>query len=146
MAFGDKKSALMNDSSVTIITAGCHFDGKLFCRGASRIGGRIDGEIVSEGLLIIEESAVISADAKVEEAVIQGHMVGKLEATGRVELAPDCLFEGDIVSPKLLIHEGATFNGRAIMPTKEVKEDLINVKDLKSAQAAKKAPEVTVSH
>src|SRR5262245_2268512 len=60
-----KKPAPGRDANaVTILTTGCHFSGKLYCRGASRIGGKIDGQIVSEGLLIVEEEAVITAEIK----------------------------------------------------------------------------------
>ena len=62
------------DLGPTILTAGCHFNGKLYCRGTSRIGGRVEGHIVSEGLLIIEEEAHIVAEIKAAEAVIQGRV------------------------------------------------------------------------
>lgn len=105
------------DEGVTILTAGCHFDGKLYCRGSSRIGGKIEGQIISEGLLIIEEGASIHAEIRAEEAVIQGSVEGKIECTNRLELHRSARFSGDIHTPVLIINEGAGFNGRAVMPT-----------------------------
>jgi cytoskeletal protein CcmA (bactofilin family) len=110
-----KKPAAARDGAVTILTSGCHFSGKLFCRGASRIGGKIEGQIVSEGLLIIEEEAVIMAEVKADEAIIQGKVTGKLQATGRIELCATSRFEGDISTPVLIVREGAQFNGRSTM-------------------------------
>jgi cytoskeletal protein CcmA (bactofilin family) len=109
------KGASFLDSAVTILTAGCHFNGRLYCRGSSRIGGRIEGQIVSEGLLVIEEEAVIVAEVKADEAIIQGRVKGKIEATARVELRATCQFDGDIITPSLVIHDGAVFNGKAKM-------------------------------
>lgn len=106
-------------NAVTILTTGCHFSGKLYCRGASRIGGKIDGQIVSEGLLIVEEEAVITAEIKADEAIIQGRVQGKLQATGRVELCASSQFEGDIITPVLVVREGAQFNGHATMARRE---------------------------
>lgn len=103
------------DYAVTIITSGCHFSGKLYCKGSTRIGGKVDGEIVSEGLLIIEEEAMISAEVKAEDIVIQGHLRGTVEAHGKVELSPTCVYEGDIITPVLVVQEGAQFNGRTTM-------------------------------
>ncbi|MCX6129779.1 MAG: polymer-forming cytoskeletal protein [Proteobacteria bacterium] len=103
------------DYAVTIITSGCHFSGKLYCKGSTRIGGKVDGEIVSEGLLIIEEEATISAEVRAEDIVIQGHLRGTVEAHGKVELSPTCVYDGDIITPVLVIQEGAQFNGRATM-------------------------------
>ena len=105
----------MSDKAVTILTSGCHFNGKLYCRGSSRIGGKIEGQIISEGLLIIEEEAIVLGEIKAEEAIIQGQVVGKLEAHGRVELASSCKYDGDITTPSLCVHEGAQFNGRSHM-------------------------------
>jgi cytoskeletal protein CcmA (bactofilin family) len=115
-----KKPAPGRDANaVTILTTGCHFSGKLYCRGASRIGGKIDGQIVSEGLLIVEEEAVITAEIKADEAIIQGRIQGKLQATGRVELCASSQFDGDIITPVLVVREGAQFNGHATMVRKE---------------------------
>lgn len=108
-----KKNLATRETAVTILTSGCHFNGKLYCRGSSRIGGKIEGEIISEGLLIIEEGATILAQVVAEEAIIQGFVRGKIEAKGRVELCNTSRFEGDISSPILIVHEGAQFNGRS---------------------------------
>ena len=50
-----------NSFGMTVLTEGCHFAGKLFCRGASKVAGRVDGEIIAEGLIIIEKTAVLNA-------------------------------------------------------------------------------------
>ena len=107
--------AQIPDKAVTILTSGCHFKGKLYCRGSSRIGGKIEGQIVSEGLLIVEEGAFINGEIVAEEAIIQGQVVGKLEARTRVELTTAARFEGDIMTPALCVHEGAQFNGKSTM-------------------------------
>lgn len=110
-----KPVASARDAAVTILTSGCHFNGKLYCRGSSRIGGKIEGQVISEGILIIEEGATIEAEVKADEVIIQGKVHGRLEAKIRCELYPQSRFEGDIVSPVLVINEGAQFNGRSIM-------------------------------
>ena len=103
------------DTAVTILTSGCHFSGKLYCRGSSRIGGKIEGEIISEGLLIIEEEAIINANIRADEAIIQGRVHGRIEARARVELCSSSSFNGDIATPILIVKEGAQFNGNSAM-------------------------------
>lgn len=110
-----KKTEHARDAAVTILTSGCHFSGKLFCRGSTRIGGTIEGEVQSEGLLIVEEGAKINANVKADEVVIQGVVEGRLEAGSRVELCASSVFIGDIVTPCLVVKEGAQFDGRATM-------------------------------
>lgn len=115
-----KKQAPARDANaVTILTSGCHFSGKLYCRGASRIGGKIDGQIISEGQLIVEEEAIITAEIKADEVVIQGRVQGSLIATGRVELTACSQFDGDISTPTLIVREGAQFNGHSKMMKRE---------------------------
>lgn len=110
-----RKGAVAGDPAVTILTSSCHFEGKLYCKGASRIGGRIQGKVISEGLLIIEEEAKMNAEIVVDEVVVQGQVSGKLRATKRVELRETSRFQGEITSPALIIREGAHFDGRVTM-------------------------------
>jgi len=109
------KKEAARDYAVTILTNGCHFSGKLYCKGSTRIGGRIDGEIISEGLLILEEEAIINADIQADEIVVQGKVQGTVKAHSRVELSASCTFSGDVAAPTLIIEEGARFNGRSTM-------------------------------
>lgn len=148
--FGDKKqiqrkkSSHFHESSVTILTPGCHFTGKLHCRGSSRIGGQVEGEIFSEGLLIIEEEASITASIVAEEAVIQGTVKGRLEAKIKVELTASSRVEGDIVTPKLIVNEGAIFNGQTFMSSPHI-EDKKKSLDLNNKKGASKAGEPAIT-
>ncbi len=109
------------DFAVAIITEGCNFEGKLYCKGATRIGGKVDGEIISEGLLIVEDSASLKADITAEDIIIQGQIHGNLSSNGRVELSPTSVFEGSIKTDSLVIQEGAKFNGTTSMNLNPVK-------------------------
>lgn len=145
MGFLEKKAATTGVSSatshgVTIITAGCHFEGKLFCRGVSRIGGSINGEIVAEGILIIEEDAVIKADIKASEIVIQGKVEGRLEAENRVELINTGTFSGDLITPNLHVEDGALLNGTMKMISKNAPVE--SLKDHKKKKEQKPSPEI----
>lgn len=106
-----KTSQSRQKFGITIVTAGCHFSGKLFCKGASRIAGCIEGEIKSQGLLVIEQEALINAKIVAEEVIIRGKVQGTITASKRVEITAKASFKGDIHSPSLAIQEGAKFNG-----------------------------------
>jgi len=108
---------------ITIITAGCFFSGKLFCKGASRVAGRIEGEINSQGLLVIENDAQINANITAEEVIIQGQVQGAITASKRVELAAKSSFSGNISCPRLVIQEGAKFDGQSSSKAAETPQD-----------------------
>ena len=132
------KKEQSKDYAVTILTNGCHFSGKLYCKGSTRIGGKIEGEIISEGLLILEEEAVVKADIQADEIVVQGKVEGTVLAHSRVELSATCSFSGDIASPSLVIEEGARFNGRSSMDTDKLKTSKGKKVNLKHDTSANK--------
>jgi cytoskeletal protein CcmA (bactofilin family) len=117
-----------NDTTVTILTTGCNFIGKLYCQGSTRIAGEIEGEVISEGLLVVEQTALIKGDITADEVVVHGRVEGTIHSKGRVSLAPNCLIDGDVHSKSLVMAEGAALNGAVHMnsgdstPTDSVKE------------------------
>jgi cytoskeletal protein CcmA (bactofilin family) len=121
MIFKSKESSnnTSDDHGITIITTGCHFEGKLHCKGSSRIAGTVEGEIISEGMLIIEQDATIRAEMKTEEVIVHGKITGSLLARKKVELASTSRFVGDIYTPSLIIEEGAKFDGRSSTTVEE---------------------------
>jgi cytoskeletal protein CcmA (bactofilin family) len=110
-----KRPAATKDGGVTILTAGCHFSGKLYCKGATRIGGTIEGEVIAEGLLIVEEDAVINATVKADEIVVHGRVEGQLSVQRKIEMCSTADVQADVATPNLIVHEGALFNGRTSM-------------------------------
>ncbi len=134
-ASAEKKANTQREGhAVTIITSGCHFSGKLYCRGASRIGGKIEGEIISEGLLIIEQGATIDANIKGEEVIVQGSIDGIVSASKRLELAPTGRLTGQIETSILSVKEGAEFNGTAKMVAKAPEANVRNLMSVASPE------------
>ncbi len=113
-----KKAGQAKDPGVTILTAGCHFTGKLYCRGATRIGGTIEGQIVAEGLLVIEDEAAVTGDVDAEDVVVHGRVEGKIEGRNRIEFCSTADVHAEVTTPSLVVHDGALFNGKTNMKRK----------------------------
>ncbi|MCX6118836.1 MAG: polymer-forming cytoskeletal protein [Proteobacteria bacterium] len=113
-----KRGAQAKDLGVTILTSGCHFTGKLYCRGATRIGGTIEGQVIAEGLLVIEDEAVITGEVDAEDIVIHGKVEGKINARNRIEFCSTADVHAEVSTPSLIVHDGALFNGRTVMTKK----------------------------
>ena len=113
------------NSGVTIISKGCSFHGKLFCRGISRIGGKIQGEIISEGTLIIEKDAVVIADIKSDLLVVQGRVTGKIDAETKMEIKATSEIVGEIYSPSIVVEVGSSINANVSMSKdRKITQDL----------------------
>ena len=69
------------------------FEGKFSFSGAVRIDGKLSGEIISSGTLIIGESAVIKSQVHVADMIISGEVHGDIFAENKIEInVPGRLF------------------------------------------------------
>ncbi len=99
------------------------FEGKLTFSGAVRIDGKFNGEIFTEGTLIVGETAVIESNVHVSHVLISGEIRGNIIAEKRIEIhAPGKVF-GNIQAPVIVIDEGVIFEGNCRMKKSEVAED-----------------------
>ena len=80
--------------------------------GGLRIDGRFQGEISSEGTLIIGESAVIRGDIHASCVLVSGEIHGNTIADERIEILKPARVYGDIRSPEIIMDAGAVFEGK----------------------------------
>ncbi|MBW1721429.1 MAG: polymer-forming cytoskeletal protein [Deltaproteobacteria bacterium] len=91
------------------------FEGKLTFSGTVRIDGRFRGEIVTDGTLIVGETAVIESEVSVANIIISGEIRGNIVAGERIQIhAPGKVF-GNIQAPTVIIDEGVIFEGNCRM-------------------------------
>jgi cytoskeletal protein CcmA (bactofilin family) len=64
-----------------------------------------------QGLIVIGETAVVTAQINAGSVVVAGKVSGDITATQLLELHPFARVVGNLASPILVIHEGATFEG-----------------------------------
>jgi len=83
-----------------------------------RIDGKFKGKILSGHTLIIGESGELDADVDVASISINGKVKGSLTASERIEVFALGRVTGKIVTPKLIIEEGAFFQGSCQMKLK----------------------------
>lgn len=129
----------------TILGPEAAFDGRLTFQGAVRIDGKFSGEIVTEDVLVVGESAEVTALVNVGSLILNGLVRGNVRAKKAVELHAPARLYGDIETPQLVIHSGVIFEGHCKMENlgKERPEILKAVPDNKGADnkpAAAAAP------
>jgi cytoskeletal protein CcmA (bactofilin family) len=94
---------------------GSRVSGKLNFGGTVQIDGHVDGEISVHETLILGEGAVVTAQISGNTVVIKGQVTGDMNARKQVEICAPGKFYGNIVTPSLVIHEGAIFEGHCSM-------------------------------
>ena len=89
--------------------------GTLRFRDSVRVCGRIEGEIISEGFLYVEDGAEIHADIRVGSTVVAGVVHGNIHATDSLEMLPTGKVYGNVKAAKLRIADGVVFEGKCEM-------------------------------
>jgi cytoskeletal protein CcmA (bactofilin family) len=90
---------------------GTEFLGELRFRDTLRIDGHLKGKIVSDNTLIVGESGHVEADIDCGVVSIRGTVLGRVHGRQRIELLAGSKVQATLVSPKLVIEDGAFFQG-----------------------------------
>ena len=95
----------------TILGPDAVFKGELNFEKGMRLMGRFEGKINTPGRLHIAKEAKMAADVDAGAIIVEGEVQGNLSASDRIELKQSARYEGDLRASKLVVDEGAIFNG-----------------------------------
>ena len=90
---------------------GVEFKGTISYSGTVRIDGYLDGEIHTDGVLLIGEEAVIQAKITAGTVVCKGKITGDVIAKECVKLRAPAVMNGSVKTPVLSMEDGVLFNG-----------------------------------
>ncbi len=90
---------------------GSEFQGELRFRNTFRIDGRVRGKIVSDNTLVVGEAGHVDAEIDCGVVSIRGTVTGRVHGRQRIELLAGSKVFATLVSPRLVIEEGAYFQG-----------------------------------
>ncbi len=107
------------DKVDTIIGKGTEFKGTISSAGVVRIDGRVEGEILHRGDLIVGETGTVVANIKARHVTVAGEVRGNVEAEGKLEIVPTGRLFGDVKVAGLVIADGAVFRGASEMRAPE---------------------------
>lgn len=111
-----RKASARSDDLSSFIGEGSEIEGKYSFTGTVLLNGKLQGEIVTSGALIVGEKGVINATIRAGSVVIRGEVVGNVLASERVELREGSRVFGDVEAPVVVIEEGVLFEGHCRMP------------------------------
>jgi cytoskeletal protein CcmA (bactofilin family) len=103
---------------VNIIGKGITIKGNLTGGGDLVIEGRVEGQVALKNHLTIESTGNVQADIRAEELTINGEASGNIDASTRVAINASARVAGDVKAPRVVIEDGAVFNGTIEMDVK----------------------------
>lgn len=109
------KGAAVQGDLNGFLDAGSHMNGELSFEDTLRIDGKLTGNVVSGGDLIVGERGEVNGDIKVPRIFVPGKVRGSLKASERVEITSTGKVVADLHTPSLMIEDGAFFEGRCVM-------------------------------
>ena len=92
--------------------------GDIRFKDSFRIDGKFEGKILAGDSLIIGETARVKADIEVRSIAINGKVKGSIVAKDSTEIFSLGRVTGNIITAKLVIEEGAFFQGTCQMELK----------------------------
>ena len=99
------------------------FEGKLTFSGVVRIDGHLKGEILTDGKLIVGETARLECDIQTAQVTISGEVRGNISAKNRIDILSPGRVYGNMTAPIVTIGEGVLFEGSCHMQRKTAEED-----------------------
>jgi cytoskeletal protein CcmA (bactofilin family) len=111
----DKKSTTDFVTSSNLVALETIIIGDISTEGNIRIEGKVDGSLISQNKIVIGDSAHVTGNIQGSEAEVSGHIDGEIRCKGTLHLKKTAYINGDISATKLIIENGAVFNGKCNM-------------------------------
>lgn len=103
-----------------LLGRGARFAGKLSFEGKVRIDGHFEGEVFSDGILIVGDEAEVIATLDVGTLIVRGGTVrGDVRAASAVEVYAPSRVYGNITAAEVFIDKGVLFEGAVKMTERE---------------------------
>jgi cytoskeletal protein CcmA (bactofilin family) len=99
------------DSRTGIVAADSVWSGRLHAQGSLQVYGQIEGELTAGDEIFVAEGAHVNAQVNARVVVVAGVVEGTIACSGRLEVLPTGRVSGDVTSPSLVVHEGASIEG-----------------------------------
>ena len=104
------------DAFASVLGPNLRVEGNVRGSGGLDLLGSFKGELSIEGLVWIRPQGSVQGEINASSVVVEGRIVGSVQATGKVDLRKGCRVEGDITASSVAAADGSFFEGRITMP------------------------------
>ncbi len=115
-------------TELNLIAAGTVLEGKLRTPGSIRIDGRIVGEITATQNISVGSSGDVDGNITARNITIGGKIKGSIVAQEKLVFESKAIVRGDIRAAKLVIDEGALFDGKCTMTETKAMPTVVELK------------------
>ncbi len=113
MAF--KTSTETASSELNFIGKGTLVKGEISTESSLRVDGTVKGKIICKNTLTIGETGRVEGEIQAANAIVGGKIQGKIHVNQKLVLESKSSLIGELKASKLIIDEGAVFQGSSDM-------------------------------
>ncbi len=97
--------------ATSVIGEGSVFEGTMEITGNLRVDGTFKGKLRISENLVVGKRGLVEAEVNTRSALVGGTIKGNLSASEKIALQSGSRLEGEMVTSKLVIEEGVSFQG-----------------------------------
>ena len=124
--------------SVDVIEKSTKIVGNIFSKADFRIDGEVEGNITTSGKVVVGNNGKISGKLNCSNADISGNISGNIEVNETLSLMSDSYVQGEIITGKLSVEEGAQVDATISMKSSK-KLKALDTEQNNSSQSEKTA-------
>ena len=109
------KKGQPSNVETNFISQSTRLEGSIVSEGDFLINGRLEGMIKCNGLLSVGEHGQIIGEVEADSILLGGMIDGKIKVKGKITLESKSHLYGEVSCAKLVIEEGAVFDGNSKM-------------------------------
>jgi len=111
-----------NVKDLNLVGSGTTVEGKIKSKGSVRIDGRLIGEVYANENLFVGEGGEVEGTLSGQNITVGGKVKGSVNAGEKLVFESKSQVRGEIKAKKLVIDEGALFDGKCTMADEKPKQ------------------------
>lgn len=107
-----------SSTELNFLGAGTRLEGTINSDNSVRVDGTIKGKLICKNTLTVGLNGEIEGEVEAKNAIVGGKIKGKVKISEKLVLESKSILIGELKASKLIIDEGAVFEGSSDMGAK----------------------------
>lgn len=103
------------DGELSLVGNGTVVEGKIKTEGSIRIDGKLVGDLHAKANVAVGLNGLVEGNLNGRNVSLAGKVVGTVTASEKLVLESKSVVKGDVRAARLVVDEGATFDGQCVM-------------------------------
>jgi cytoskeletal protein CcmA (bactofilin family) len=108
------------EGTLSLISTNTVLEGKMTSEGSVRIDGKLVGDLVAKANAAVGLTGTVDGSIKAKNVALAGRLKGSVTAAEKLILESKSIVKGDIRAARLVVDEGATFDGHCTMSKPDI--------------------------